>query len=416
MTTGTMLDHSLGYVLETTWNVPEAPTTWAEWKDSSGFDVDPNVVQGEGLQQGADFDRADRRVALVAKPSGKIEVDLLSLGLGPLLQAWAGSSTSANVSGTMYQQVHTFHTTAVSLDSFAVQEGIVNVDGTLDPQTWRGCHVKSGEIAVPASGLATLKLDVDARSAHMTRTVADGVTTNTSATLSSATAAFDFDDIGAPVSGTGIPASTTITAVATDGTSCTMSAAATADGTGLTITIGQAYATPSYGSGGSLFSNALPATGALVLGGTLTAPTTTALGSLSGGTTAVGMKSWTFTCDNGLDTDRDVIGGRNEAITGSRMASLETVMEYDATTGRLLKRALTRQTQYPIVLTAKTAEVLGADYAALQVVLPAAAIDSGAIPMPTRGKTTTQSIKWKVLKSGSSPAAYLVYRTSDTAI
>lgn len=71
-----------------------------------------------------------------------------------------------------------------------------------------------------------------------TRTVTDGVTTSGSTTISSATALFDGDDIAAPVSGTGIPADTTIVSVTAS--TAVLSAAATASGTGVTFTINEA--------------------------------------------------------------------------------------------------------------------------------------------------------------------------------
>jgi len=69
-----------------------------------------------------------------------------------------------------------------------------------------------------------------------TRTVADGVTTLSSTTLTSATAAFVASDVGKTVAGTGIPTGTTIASV-TNATTVVMSAAATAAGTGVSVTI-----------------------------------------------------------------------------------------------------------------------------------------------------------------------------------
>ncbi len=68
------------------------------------------------------------------------------------------------------------------------------------------------------------------------RTPTDGVTTNLSAVVTSATAFFNQSDIGASITGTGIPANTTIVSVQS-ATSATMSAAATATGSGLSIVI-----------------------------------------------------------------------------------------------------------------------------------------------------------------------------------
>jgi hypothetical protein len=72
------------------------------------------------------------------------------------------------------------------------------------------------------------------------RAPTDGVTTNLSATVSSATAAFVSTDVGKTITGTGIPASTTILSV-TSSTVAVLSAACTATATGITFTIGGAF-------------------------------------------------------------------------------------------------------------------------------------------------------------------------------
>ena len=68
------------------------------------------------------------------------------------------------------------------------------------------------------------------------RVVTDGVTTNSDATITSATAAFTATDVGATVTGTGIPGSTTILSV-TSATEVELSANATATDTGVELTI-----------------------------------------------------------------------------------------------------------------------------------------------------------------------------------
>jgi hypothetical protein len=61
---------------------------------------------------------------------------------------------------------------------------------------------------------------------------------NTTTTVTSATAAFTSADVGRTISGTGIPAATTIASV-TNATTIIMSAAATATAAGVTITLGR---------------------------------------------------------------------------------------------------------------------------------------------------------------------------------
>jgi hypothetical protein len=418
MTTGTLLDHSLGVALETTWDRAVTPDHFHEWLPSSGFDYDPNTVQGKGLRQGSTFPRSARRVALVPMVNGKIELELLSVGMGVLLKSGFGTGTSTNVSGALYQQLFTASiSSAVSLPSFTAQEGIVRADGTIDSYTARGCSMKSLEIEVPSGGIASAKFDVDARHLHAGRSVTDGATTNSSATLTSLTASFATNDVGASVSGTGIPANTRIASVES-ATSATMSANATATGTGVTVTIGLAYTTPTYPTGGTLYSSALPLTGAMIVGGTMTVPTTTVLGSISGGTTAVGVKSWSLSLDNGLDVKRDVLGGRNQATTGERKGTLKTVIEYDATTGRTLRDAQINQSPLPILLTATTPEIITAgNPATAQIAIPVAAIDKGAIPQPTEGTVAVTTIEWTILDGLSAAyALYMALRTADTAL
>lgn len=73
-------------------------------------------------------------------------------------------------------------------------------------------------------------------SASYVRTAASVGTTVSSAALTGPANTFHARDVGAPISGTGIPAGATITAVAS-GTAATMSVNATATGT-ITATIG----------------------------------------------------------------------------------------------------------------------------------------------------------------------------------
>jgi hypothetical protein len=68
------------------------------------------------------------------------------------------------------------------------------------------------------------------------RAVTDGVTTNGSTTVTSATAAFKANDLGRSVTGAGIPAAATIATVV-NSTTVVLSAAATATGSAVTLTV-----------------------------------------------------------------------------------------------------------------------------------------------------------------------------------
>jgi hypothetical protein len=95
---------------------------------------------------------------------------------------------------------------------------------------------------VPASTTAKITHGTICNQAGTTRTVTDGQTTNGSPTVSSATANFTSSDVGKTISGPGIPANATITAVGSS-TSITISSTATATASGVALAWGFAAAT-----------------------------------------------------------------------------------------------------------------------------------------------------------------------------
>lgn len=184
----------------------------------------------------------------------------------------------------------------------------------------------------------------------------------------------------------------------------------------MSMATGTALATASYPSSPTLYTGALPASGQGTFGGTLTVPTSTALGSVSGGTAAVGLRSWTLSVENDADTKREKIGGRNQPTIGEKKLKLKTVVEYDATTGTVFRDAYTAQTTMSILLAVTTPEALSTGTAQLQVAIPAAAIDKGAIPQPSDGKIVTTSLEWEILDPLTAAPLYVVLRTADSAL
>jgi len=414
----TTVDHSVGFGTESAFGLAVAPTRHFEWLDGSGLDYDANPNQGEGLRQGSKFPRSDRRSVGIGRGDGKIKLELASKGLGLPLSYAFGTAVSTLVSGSMYQELFTATTTATTLPSFTAQEGIVDSGGNMTALTFGGCSMKSVDIKQPVGGIATLDMDIDTRSMHVVRTFTDGATTNTSPILTSAAGAvFTLNDVGRSVTGTGIPALTTILSWQS-ATQVTMSANASATGAAVSVTIGLAYTTPTYpGATAALYTSTLPTVGALTIGGTVTVPTTTALAT-SSGTVAPGLKGWSLSLDNGLDLKRDTVGDRRQPITGMRKGQLSLTIEYDTPTGALLREAQANQTGLGVLLQAGAIESLGsAQTALLQVAVPVAKIDKGAIPMPTAGDTVVTDVALTVLDGlSAAQALYLVMRTADTVL
>lgn len=87
------------------------------------------------------------------------------------------------------------------------------------------------QLSQPGTGSITVPRD------SLVRVVTDGVRTNADATVTSATALFSSGDVGLPITGTGIPAGTTIASI-NSATSVEMSANATSSASGATLNIG----------------------------------------------------------------------------------------------------------------------------------------------------------------------------------
>lgn len=214
-------------------------------------------------------------------------------GSNPYTRTWAGLLDLYGVSATM-------------------QIGRPDDAGNVDPFTWTGAKATAGTFGLTESKPVTLNLETVAMNETLYRTVADGVTA-TNTTLTSATAAFTQDDKGKAVSGTGIPAATTIASVQS-ATSVTLSAATTATATGVTITIGVATASAAYTAGMAPFT---------FIGGTTSNTSVTI-----GGAQPPAIKAATLKINRPQDTERRGVGsGRILQPIVNDLASVE--LEFD---------------------------------------------------------------------------------------
>lgn len=202
--------------------------------------------------------------------------DLTDRGIGTLLRAIIGGTSSTTGSGT-----YTHVLTPGTLPSLTVQKGVPDVAGTVHPFTFGGMHVTSAEIAIEQGAIGSLGLTWAGMNAQAgSRVVAVGGTTNGSTTIT--VTGGSKADIYSSVSGTGIPAGAYVTEYVSS-TSLKISAAATATGTPA-ITIGKALATPTYPSTPLLWKWHHAG---VVIGGSY-----------------VPVKSGTLSIDNALDVER----------------------------------------------------------------------------------------------------------------
>jgi hypothetical protein len=166
-------------------------------------------------------------------------------------------------------------------------------------------------------------------------------------------------------------------------------------------------ATAAYATGPTLFDHYQGACG---LGGTLTAPTTTALAT--GLTAFADFRSWKLEIDQSLDDGRWVIGSRNQPLAGKPKIKFTGKVEYNSTT---LSTALIAGTKLPWYQTWTTTETLGAGTTQAQLVVPQLSLTKG-LPQTKGGETTIQDLDAEVTSDGANRDVILVIRTTDTVL
>ena len=170
MAIGSGLGSQVGFSAETVYGTFVAPTKFVRAKS---FDVsrDQERVQGEGLAAGQLGPLGAHYVETTEAASAKLECDVQSKGLGLLLQAiTGGTSTSTVLSGSVYTQVHTLGDNFGKSLSF--QAGVPFRGGTVAVHSASGCKVTSAEFSCSANSILSLNVDMDAQKFDDSKTLA----------------------------------------------------------------------------------------------------------------------------------------------------------------------------------------------------------------------------------------------------
>ena len=357
-----------GFVTETTVGVAKTPTLFLPFVDES-IELEKERLESEAIFAGRRVLDSDQWNGGPNTVGGDVSLELTNRGLGVLFKhAFGGVATTGSGPYT-----HTFTPGDLSGVSLTAQIGVPSVAGTVQPKTASGCKIASwdlgfasDEIATWAATLVGQKLQIGSRS------VADGVTTNGDATVTTSTGALTAADVGKSVSGTGIPTGAYILSI-NSSTSFELSANATADGTGVAIVIGLALA-----------SATLP---------TDIKPLKFNHGYITVGGSEVKVKSGNISGDNGLADDRRFIGDQNIAEpleADLRTYEGELVLEF---TDLTQWNRYVAGDEFDIVL----AFTSGAD----SVTITAHARYDGGTPSVGGREIVEQSLPFKVIGDGS---------------
>lgn len=182
----------------------------------------------------------------------------------------------------------------------------------------------------------------------------------------------------------------------------------TAEGDARSLTTATGAASQAYATNPVLFDHyQASSTG---LAGSFTAPTTTALAT--GPTAFADFRSWKLDIDHATDTDRRIVGGRNQPTAGYPKIGFSGVAEFNAVT---LPNGLIAGTKFPWQTTFTTTEALSAGFTQLQFAVPSMVL-SKDLPQVKPGETRLMSVDADVVNDLSNRDFYVVYRTTDTAL
>lgn len=154
----TQQDASIGLKEEVTFGTAVVPDHFPEFT-SEDFDWNPTFTKTSGMRVGRVVGAADRRVLTKEEPSGSIELEAYTKGLGILFRAALGTSTSTLITGTSYQQLFT-PTTTDYLPSYTVQVGVPPLGGgAASAQTYDGMVCSGFELTVGNTAIPSLKFN-----------------------------------------------------------------------------------------------------------------------------------------------------------------------------------------------------------------------------------------------------------------
>jgi hypothetical protein len=259
-TVGSGLGSSLGSAPEVSYGKFVTPTRSLEYGNHN-IAWKPKRSVGSGLANGLLVQRAAQRVQTTSAVAGDVKTQGFYKGLGQWFGGLMGSlgvAPAQQGGTTAYQQVHALGNNFGQ--SLSLQAGISQLGGLVVPRNWAGVKTTKGVFECKVDGVLNCTFSVDGRSEDTAAGRADAAgTTLTNPTVTDVS--ITLHDLGAPVSGTGIPAASYVGLPLIPGVSFTLSSSpvtqtnvnATATGTP-TLTVGTAYGAPSYQSANNVFS------------------------------------------------------------------------------------------------------------------------------------------------------------------
>lgn len=170
MAIGSGLGSQVGFSTESVWGTRVVPAKFVRGTAYAANRAQ-NRVQGEGLQAGVIGNIGAHYVETTEAGEGSVSLDVQTNGMGPLLQALTGGTSTITQQAASAAWLQT-HTLGDPLKSLTVQVGTPYRTGTVFVQELQGAKVTSAEFSCSADSLLTGSFNFDAKKYDSSQTLA----------------------------------------------------------------------------------------------------------------------------------------------------------------------------------------------------------------------------------------------------
>lgn len=170
MTVKSGLGASIGVATESTYGTYAAVNRFFPFTDE-GLKLDQEYVESGGLQAGVLAQNAGLVEQTTRRATGTVELDVLTKGMGVLLNQLHGNTVTPTGAGTAKTQVHEIGETAPDGKSLSLQVGAPDVAGTVQPKTTVGGTVSQVELSMDTGGILKSTWTIDGKDVVFTESL-----------------------------------------------------------------------------------------------------------------------------------------------------------------------------------------------------------------------------------------------------
>ena len=186
----------IGVVPETTVGTYVVPTTFYPFTSES-LSLEKEYIRTAGLRSGRVSQSADLHVATTRAAAGSLEMDVLSKGMGKLLNLLHGNTVTPIIIGatTAYTQTHAIGLTDPFGKALTIQVGRPDVGGTIRAFSYLGSKLMGATFNLERGGVLTSEWNFDAMDESTGQALAAATYPSAAIPFSFQSGSIEFDDV-----------------------------------------------------------------------------------------------------------------------------------------------------------------------------------------------------------------------------